>query len=153
MPCQRLLYIAEHWFCRGLKRTFLNMWSKLQGREGFPWGATLTSSAPLMLPTQSAVGVSSGKSAQMFLYGSARGWTTVLQPLLAPWLWFTLNVCSKTADSLWFLCALFAVPRICGLGLKKHNLCVGLEEREGSGSCSWSHGQGKTFFSFGLHHI
>lgn len=32
-----------------------------------------------------------------------------------------------------------------GPGLKKHNLCVGLEEREGSGSCSRSYRQGKEF--------
>lgn len=78
MPCQTLLYIAEHWFCRGLKRAFLNMWSKLQSMEGFPWGAALTPSTPLMLPTQLAVGVSSGKSLQMFLHKGARGSTTVL---------------------------------------------------------------------------
>lgn len=41
--------------------------------------------------------------------------------------------------------ALFAVFGVRGLGLQKHNLRVGLEEREGSGSCSRSHGQGKRF--------
>lgn len=32
---------------------------------------------------------------------------------------------------------------VSGLGFQEHNLCVGLEEREGSGSRSWSYRQGK----------
>lgn len=44
-----------------------------------------------------------------------------------------------------FFFALFTVFGVCGFGLEKHNLCVGLEEREGSGSRSWSYRQGKHF--------
>lgn len=43
--------------------------------------------------------------------------------------------------------ALFAVFGVCGPGLEKHNLCVGLEKRKGFGSRSRSYRQGKTLFS------
>lgn len=110
--------------------------------------ADLSSSAPPRLPTQS--GGSSGKCAQM-CQRPGQLFSSALQPLLALWSWLTASHWRfASIGSVGSLCevfvfALFAVSGVRGLGLKKYNLCVGLEEREGSGSRSWSYRQGKDF--------